>query len=258
MSNYLEVALVIFVYYIVLFIAGQIKKNNSIIDIFWGLGFVIAALYAVIANSAYSLTSLIVTTLVTLWGLRLTFHIWKRNHGKPEDFRYVNFRKQWGDKWVKTKAFLHVYILQYCMLLLISSAYLNIILKNPSEFKSFGILGVIIWIIGFYFESTSDSQLKNFKLDITNKGKIMTSGLFKYSRHPNYFGEATMWWGIYIIGLSVGGWMYIISPLTITILVRYISGVPMLEKHYDGNKAFQEYAKKTSIFIPWFPRKLGE
>lgn len=255
MNNYLQVASIVFIYYIILFLVGQLKKNNSIIDIFWGLGFVIAAFYAVIANSSYSLTSLILLTLVSIWGLRLTYHIWKRNRGKAEDFRYVNFRKQWGNRWVKTKAFLHVYMLQYLMMLLISCAYINVILKNPDKLNYYVLIGSIIWIIGFYFEARSDYQLKNFKLDPDNKGKIMTSGLFKYSRHPNYFGEATMWWGIYVIGLSVGGYIYIISPITITILVRYISGVPMLEKHYDGNKAFEEYAKKTSIFIPLLPRK---
>lgn len=255
MYDYLQVAFVVFVFYMILFIVGQIKKNNSIIDIFWGFTFVIAALYATIANSAYNTTSLLVLLLVSVWGLRLTRHIWKRNRGKPEDFRYVNFRKQWGKNWVMLKAFLHVYMLQYLMMLLISCAYINIMLKNPQGISMYLLIGTFIWCVGFYFEAMSDLQLKNFKADKSNKGNILTSGLFKYSRHPNYFGEATMWWGIYIIGFSVSGWIYIISPITITILVRFISGVPMLEKHYDGNKAFEEYAKKTSIFIPWFPRK---
>lgn len=255
MSDYLEVALVVFIYYIVLFIIGQIKKNNSIVDIFWGLSFVIAAFYALIANASFSSNSIIVTVLVSLWGLRLTFHIWRRNRGKSEDFRYVNFRKKWGNKWPLLKAFLHVYVLQYFMMLLISCAYINIILKNQDAISLWLLIGVFVWIIGFYFEALSDWQLKKFKSDKSNKGKIMTDGLYKYSRHPNYFGEATMWWGIFIIGISMGGWIYIISPITITILVRYISGVPMLEKHYEGNKEFSEYAKQTSIFIPLAPRK---
>ncbi len=255
MNNYFEVVGVVFVFYLILFIAGQIKRNNSIVDIFWGFGFVIAALYATLSNGHYSPMALVVTVLVSIWGIRLTYHIAKRNVGKPEDFRYVNFRKQWGERWVKTKAFLHVYMLQLVMLLLISSAYLNIILVNRQEVRSLDYIGIVIWCIGFYFEARSDYELKVFKKNPLNKGKIMTSGLFKYSRHPNYFGEATMWWGIFIIGLSSNGGLLIISPLTITILVRYVSGVPMLEKHYENNELFQAYAKKTSVFIPWLPRK---
>lgn len=258
MNNYLEIIYVVFVFYVILFIFGQIKNNNSIVDIFWGLGFVIAAIYGIIANSSYSPISLIITILVSIWGLRLTYHIAKRNIGKPEDFRYVQFRERWGVKWVRTKAFFHVYILQYLMLLLISSAYVNIIIQNRKGVNVLDLVGISIWCIGFYFESRSDYELKSFKKDPENKGKIMTSGLFKYSRHPNYFGEAVMWWGIYLIGISSSGFIFIISPLTITILVRFVSGVPMLEKHYEHNELFQEYAKKTSVFIPWFPRKQGD
>lgn len=255
MNSYLEVLGIIFIFYCIQFIVGQIKKNNSIVDIFWGLGFVIAVLFACISNAHYGSASLLITTLVSIWGLRLTKHIGKRNRGKSEDFRYVNFRKQWGNKWVKLKAFLHVYMLQMLMMLLISSASLNIILDNRQTLTGLDYLGIVIWCIGFFFEARSDYELKRFKLDKNNKGTIMMEGLFKYTRHPNYFGEATMWWGIYLIGLSSNGWIYIVSPLTITILMRYVSGVPMLEKHYENNASFQLYAKKTSIFVPWFPRK---
>ncbi len=255
MDRYSSIVLVVFIYYLCLFIIGQLKKNNSIIDIFWGLGFVIAALYGMVSNKAFAPMTLVVTALICIWGLRLTYHIAKRNIGKPEDFRYVNFRKQWGNKWVKTKAFFHVYMLQLLMLLLISSAYINVILENREGITPLDLIGIAIWSIGFYFESRSDYELKLFKQNSSNKGKILTSGLFKYSRHPNYFGEATMWWGIYLISISSSGWLWIISPITITILVRYVSGVPMLEKHYENNEAFQQYAKITNVFIPWFPKK---
>ena len=255
MNKYLEIMFVVFIYYFILFIAGQLKKNNSIIDIFWGMGFVTSAIYAIISSKSYSIISLITLLFVCVWGIRLSYHIGKRNIGKAEDFRYVNFRKSWGVKWVKTKAFFHVYMLQYLMCLIISSAYINIILQNRKTISMLDIIGFAIWIIGFYFESRSDYELREFKKDPHNKGKIMTSGLFKYSRHPNYFGESIMWWGLYIVGISSGGCLFIISPLTITILVRYISGVPLLEKHYENNALFKEYAKNTSIFIPWFSKK---
>jgi len=253
---YLKILLVALLFYIMQFLYGQIKKNNSIVDIFWGLGFVLIVCFTTLSNQSFSVTSVLVTSLVSVWGLRLFFHIYKRNHGKTEDFRYQNFRKGWGTKWVKTKAFFHVYILQMLMMLIIVSASVNIILVNSKLWLPYSPIGLLVWLVGFYFEVRADKELRAFKRNKGNKGKILTTGLYKYSRHPNYFGEATMWWGIYIMGLGSGSELFIISPLTITILVRYVSGVPMLEHHYKNNEAFQEYAKKTSIFIPWFPKKL--
>jgi len=114
----------------------------------------------------------------------------------------------------------------------------------------------LIWIVGFVFEAVADWQLTRFKSNPDNKGKVMNGGLWRYSRHPNYFGEATMWWGIFVIGIGTSNSLLtLISPITITYLVRYVSGVPLLEKHYENNVLFQAYAKKTSIFIPWFPKK---
>jgi steroid 5-alpha reductase family enzyme len=234
---------------------GQIKKNNSIVDIFWGLGFVVIACFTYIVYSEQTLVSSITTLLVTIWGLRLTYHIGKRNIGKAEDFRYVNFRKKWGSKWVLLKAFLHVYILQMIMLILISLAFININMNPRQDFSFLDLLGIFVWLFGFAFEAIADKQLRDFKKDKSNKGKILTSGLYQYTRHPNYFGEACLWWGIFIMNLStMSGFFMIISPITITVLVRYVSGVPMLEKHYEHNEAFQAYAKKTSIFLP-MPKK---
>lgn len=255
MNEYLKVVVVVWFFYVMQFFIGQRIKNNSIVDIFWGMGFVVATVFAVLENRSYSLMSVVTMVLVSIWGTRLTYHIAKRNIGKPEDFRYVAFRKQWGTKWVRLKAFLHVYMLQFVMLLLISSAAINTILTNRVGVTLLDIIGILIWCVGFYFEAKADFELTAFKNDPQNKGKIMTEGLYKYTRHPNYFGEAVMWWGIYLIGFSSGGWGVVISPLTITMLVRYVSGVPLLEKHYEGNKAFEQYAERTNIFIPWFPKE---
>ena len=134
-----------------------------------------------------------------------------------------------------------------------------IILNNDTASGSLGILeiiGLAIWIVGFIFESFGDKQLKDFISDKKNKGLIMKEGLWKYTRHPNYFGEATMWWGIFIISFSSkSGIIGIISPMIITLMLLFVSGVPMLEKHYKDNKEFQEYAKVTSKFLPWLPKK---
>jgi steroid 5-alpha reductase family enzyme len=255
MNIYLQSVGLVFVYMTIFFIAAQVKKNNSIVDMAWGIGFVIIAIYTLLIGENYNFPSVIVTTLVFIWGTRLFYHILKRNLGKPEDFRYAAWRKEWG-KWVVPRAFLQVFMLQGAIMLII--AY-PIIMNNATVKGSLGLLeiiGLTIWIVGFIFEALGDKQLKDFIADKGNKGHIMKEGLWKYTRHPNYFGEATMWWGIFIISIpSNSGILGIISPITITLMLLFVSGVPMLEKHYKDNKEFQEYAKVTSKFIPWFPRK---
>jgi steroid 5-alpha reductase family enzyme len=254
---YYEVLMVIFTFYILQFALGQFLKNNSIVDTFWGMGFVIVAIYSYYRGYQSSNAAL-ATLLVTIWGLRLTYYVGKRNIGKPEDFRYVNFRKQWGEKFKLIKAFLHVYMLQMVMLLLIATSFIRNNIESTNNLTIVSYLGLLVWLVGFYFEAMGDYQLKKFKSDKVNKGQLMTSGLYKYTRHPNYFGEATMWWGIFLIGLNVSNsWWTIIGPLTITILVRFVSGVPLLEKKYKDREDFKVYASKTNVFIPWF-KKVGK
>ncbi|MBU3111186.1 DUF1295 domain-containing protein [Clostridium lacusfryxellense] len=257
MNIYMQSTILVFIYMSIFFIIAQTIKNNSIVDMGWGLGFVLISVYTLFAGGNYNLRAIIVTALVFVWGIRLFYHILKRNLGKPEDFRYVAFRRSWG-RWVMPKAFLRVFMLQGAIMLII--AY-PIIMNNATAKGSLGILeyvGILIWIVGFIFEALGDKQLKNFIADKKNKGHIMKRGLWKYTRHPNYFGEATMWWGIFIITLSSkSGITGIVSPIIITLLLLYVSGVPMLEKHYKDNKEFQKYAKVTSKFIPWFPKKNG-
>ena len=254
MDLYFQSVGVVFIYMTIFFIVAQFVKNNSIVDMGWGLGFVVIAIYTLLTTGNYNSQSIIVTALVVVWGTRLFYHIIIRNLGKPEDFRYVAMRKKWG-KWVILNAFLRVFMLQGVLMLII--AY-PIIMNNASSGGKLGaieIIGLVIWIVGFLFEAIGDKQLKNFIGNKKNKGHLMKEGLRKYTRHPNYFGEATMWWGIFIISLSsASGIVGIISPIIITLLLLYVSGVPMLEKHYKDNKEFQSYAKYTSVFIPWFPK----
>lgn len=250
--DYYYILIAIFVYYILLFIIGQIKKDNSIVDMVWGIGFLIPAWISYFLGHQV-LKSFLVTVLVTLWALRLSFHIIRRNLGKSEDFRYVNMRKKWGSHLVYLKAFMQVYMLQMLMLILIAVSFVHTNLYAKGNLELLDIFGMIIWVIGFYFETTADYQLSKFKKDPNNKGKLLTTGLHQYTRHPNYFGEATMWWGIYVIGLSVSkGYLMIISPIVITGLVRFVSGVPLLEKHYENREDYQAYAKVTPIFFPKF------
>jgi len=247
-----EAATVIFLYMLAWFFVGVFKKKHSVVDSAWGMGFVLLAWMVLSLNK-----DTLMMVLVTVWGVRLTYHISKRNWGKPEDFRYAKWRKQWG-KWVNVRAFFQVYMLQGFLMLVIAAP---IIINGTSVYDRstaiiYTMIGFIVWIIGFYFEAVGDAQLRRFISDSSNKGKLMTKGLWKYTRHPNYFGEAVMWWGIWIIGLqSVFGAYGIIGPITITLLLRFVSGVPMLEKKYAGRKDFEAYKKRTNAFVPWFPKK---
>src|SRR6056297_770892 len=244
-------AVTIFIYFLLFFIAGQILKNNSIVDIGWGFGFVIVSFVMIINN--FSVERLLITAMVSLWGLRLFYHILKRNFGKEEDFRYQNMRKKWGKKQV-INAFFKVYMVQGLFMFLISMTILTY--GDSIKHAALVVIGLIIFSIGFFFESVGDKQLKEFKSNPENKGKLMNEGLLKYTRHPNYFGEAVIWWGIYTTGLGFGAPLWaVISPITITYLVRFVSGVPLLEEKYKDREDFKEYKKKTPIFVPFLKPK---
>lgn len=244
-------ALIIFVYFFALFIAGTAAKNNGLVDAGWGIGFVLVAWLMLPASFAQVTAAL----LVTLWGLRLFLHILRRNQGKPEDFRYANFRRAWG-KWAVPRAFAQVYMLQGVFMFLIA---LPLILR-PESYTPVQppvlILGLLVFAMGFAFEVIGDRQLARFKQSPANKGMVMTEGLWRYTRHPNYFGEATLWWGVSLVSLSGGASLFmLVSPVTITLLLLFVSGVPILEKAMKDRPGYAEYAARTSIFFPWFPRR---
>ncbi|MDP2426009.1 MAG: DUF1295 domain-containing protein [bacterium] len=250
------------VYFFVFFLVAQKLKNNSIVDIGWGLGFVVVAiyslLYTIIVGDSLSILMIALSSLVALWGLRLFLYIGIRNFKKPEDFRYVNMRASWGTKHPVLKAYINVFFTQAMFMSVIALPIYAAFLHRGQDI-SLGLLlaGVALHLIGFFFEAVGDAQLKKFvKNKATSKTKIMQTGLWKYTRHPNYFGEAVMWWALFVLTLSTSIWfLVLISPVVITYLLRFVSGVPLLEKKYKDNEEFQAYAKKTPIFFPWFPKK---
>ncbi len=254
-SYFSAAALVIFITMTAVFLLALIIRDNSIVDVAWGLGFILVAIATLALRPGYEARHILVTALVVAWGLRLATHIFLRNRGRGEDFRYAKWRRDWG-RWFVPRSFLQVFMLQGIFMLIIASP---ILLVNRSDGKGLTGLdgaGAFLWLIGFVFEAVGDYQLKRFKQKPENKGKIMTSGLWRYTRHPNYFGEAALWWGIFLIAFSVsGGWIAIVSPLTIGFLLLKVSGVAMLEKKYDGNEEYAAYARQTSAFFPWFPKK---
>jgi steroid 5-alpha reductase family enzyme len=237
-----------------IFVLACIKKDNSIVDVAWGIGFILVAVLTFFLEAKFTIRHILVTALVLAWGSRLAIHIAKRNKGRGEDFRYAQWRKDWG-KWFFIRSFFQVYMLQGLFLLI--TAYPVMLINHSKEtgIVLLDVIGVIVWLKGFFFEAVGDYQLSKFKRNAGNKGKIMTRGLWRYTRHPNYFGETAMWWGIFLMALSVRyGWTAIVSPLMITFLLLRVSGITMLEKKYVGNKEFEEYAKRTSAFFPWFPK----
>jgi steroid 5-alpha reductase family enzyme len=255
---FLPSVILIFIFFTVFFIIAQIIKNNSIVDIGWGLGFIVISLYTFFFSGDITLRSILVTILVLIWGSRLSYHILRRNWGKPEDFRYAKWRREWG-KWLIIRGFFQIFMLQGLIMLIIASPIIYINYSRQIGLQFLDYLGAAVWLIGFLFESIGDAQLAQFIKKPENKGQIMKYGLWRYTRHPNYFGEATMWWGIYIIALSLlNGFWLIISPLTITFMLLYVSGIPMLEKKFADNPKFQQYARMTPKFFPWFPRKIKE
>jgi len=254
MNYYLTLGVVLFVYMTLWFVVSIIKKRNDVADTAWGLGFVLLAWTSFFLSDDSGMRGLLVGALVSIWGLRLAWHIHRRNRGKGEDYRYLAWRKEWGN-WFYPRSYLQVYLLQGALLFLI---VLPVLMINKNAGSALGLLdlvGVAVWLIGFYFESVGDAQLARFIKDPSNKGKLMQSGLWAYTRHPNYFGEVTQWWGIWLIALSVpnGAWA-IIGPLTITYLILKVSGIPMLEKKMSEHPDFSEYKRQVSMFIP-LPRR---
>lgn len=250
MNNYMVTMVAVLIYFSTIFMIAQFLKDNSIVDMAWGPGFMIIAWVNYLLNPTFD--RLLIPLLVSLWGTRLFLHIFQRNRGKPEDYRYVAMRKKWGDKQL-IKAFTNVFMLQAILNYIVGFSITNAT-GSMQNLILVGI-GTLLFLAGLSFEAIGDAQLASFIKYRKKPGDVMDEGLWQYTRHPNYFGEAVLWWGIYGVALGYGAsYFSIIAPLTITVLVRYVSGVPLLEKRYENNEKFQEYAKKTSVFIPMINR----
>jgi len=249
MEIWYEITTLITVYVIILFVIGISKSDNGIMDIAWGLGFCFIALYSFAHYAKPTLRQLMITLCTFLWGIRLALHLHQRNKNKPEDFRYAQWRKEWG-RWFIIRSFFQVYALQGFLMILIACPIFLINYQSNTSFNVLDVVGLILFTIGFYVEASADKQLANFKKNLNNKGKILQSGLWKYSRHPNYFGEVVLWWGIFFMALA-GGWFFpaIISPVLIAFLILKVSGIPMLERKYTNNPEYEAYVKSTNAFF---------
>ena len=254
MNYYLTLGVVLWVYVSLWFVIAVLKRRNDVADVAWGLGFVLLAWTSFFLSVAAGVRGVLVSTLVSAWGLRLTWHIGKRHRGSPEDHRYAAWRREWG-KWFYMRSYLQVFLLQGAFLFLTAMPVLIINASAGGKLGLFAVIGVSAWLFGFLIETISDAQLARFVKDPLSRGKVMQSGLWRYSRHPNYFGEIVQWWGIWVLALGAGGgWFGVVGPLTITILIVGVSGIPMLERKLAEKPEFADYKRRTSVLIPMLPK----
>lgn len=231
-------------------------KNASIVDIVWGLGFVMVAWVVRLTTDGNNARQWLLVAMVTVWGLRLGGYLFWRNHGKGEDFRYRAMRKHYGPRF-PIISLVTVFGLQGVLMFVVS---LPVQLGQADATPKVGVIayiGVALWLVGLFFETVGDAQLARFKADPANSGTVMSTGLWRYTRHPNYFGDACVWWGLGIVAAETGsGAWALIGSLLMTVLVRRVSGVTLLEKSLVKRRAgYVEYVARTSPFFPRPPKK---
>ncbi|MGE3760155.1 MAG: DUF1295 domain-containing protein [Pseudobdellovibrionaceae bacterium] len=230
-------------------------RKNDLADVLWGPAFPLCA-FAGIYFSGRSLADLglrqlVVVSLITVWALRLFVHVgWRNLSHRQEDVRYNNWRKAWGSTWI-WRSYLQVFVLQPLILYAFLLPVLFILASPGLPIGIAGYAGVLFWMVGFFFESVGDEQLRRFKADGKNRGQLMTKGLWSWTRHPNYFGEVLLWWGIWLLAIELpGAWWTIAGPFGVTYLLLKVSGVSMLEDLMRSRPGYAEYEKSVSRFFP--------
>ena len=240
-----------------LWIISVFLKNVSIVDLFWGMGFVIVNIWYFFATEAFTSRQILLLVLVAIWGVRLSIYLAWRNIGKGEDFRYREFRKKYGEKNYWWVSYFQTFLLQGILMWIISSTLWGV--NRFSDGISLNIIdyiGLLVWTIGFIFEAGGDYQLAKFKMNFANKGKVLNTGFWRFTRHPNYFGDAAVWWGYGILCIAAGSYWYLFGSLIMTLLIIKVSGVALLEKTLKAQKPeYLDYIQKTNSFFPWFPKK---
>ncbi len=240
---------------LVTWVASLAAKDASLVDRIWGLGFALVAGFGWATGAGPLARRSLVLALVAIWGLRLSIHITRRNWGHGEDYRYQAMRQRHPTGFAAW-SLVSIFGLQGVLMLLIA---LPILVaqeaREPMALSAWDAAGSLLWATGFAIEATADQQLARFRGDPANQGRVLDSGLWRYSRHPNYFGDAVLWWGIFVIALGVGGWWTVVSPIVMTILLMRVSGVPLLETRLQETRpAYRDYVARTSAFVPWPPK----
>jgi steroid 5-alpha reductase family enzyme len=248
-------AAVVLVALLLVWRVGARMRDMSIIDIFWGPGFVLVALVTLAVGDAPSGRRVLLAVLVSVWGLRLGGYLAWRNLGHGEDARYQAMRRHVGDGF-HAWAFTHVFLFQGLVLTVVSlPVQIGGNLTSRTVLAPQVLVGIALWAVGLGFEAIGDVQLARFKAEPANGGKVMDRGLWAWTRHPNYFGDACVWWGLWLV--SINGWVALAtvgSPLVMTYFLVHVSGARLTEKYMRGRPGFTEYQKRTSYFVPWPPR----
>jgi steroid 5-alpha reductase family enzyme len=232
-------------------------RNASIVDIVWGLGFVIVAWAVRLRVDGLDSRQWLLTAMTTIWGLRLAGYLAWRNLGHGEDYRYRAMRKRWGSRFTLI-SLVTVFAFQGLMMWIVSlPVQLGQADATPEQIGVLAWIGVAVWVVGLGFETIGDAQLARFKADPTNAGKVMDRGLWRYTRHPNYFGDACVWWGIALVAAETGSGAWgLIGAALMTLLLRRVSGVTLLEKSLvKRREGYTEYVARTSPFIPRPPKR---
>ena len=242
---------------VAVWLASLAVHDASIVDVVWGLGFVVIAWVCVAVGHGAHDRRLLLAILVTIWGGRLATHIGRRNHGRGEDRRYVEMRARDGRRFWLTSLY-RVFLTQAVVMWVISlPLQAGASLGGNRGLGALDAVGAAVWLIGFAFEALGDLQLDRFKADPHNRGGVMDRGLWRYTRHPNYFGDATLWWGLGLIALGAGAaaaWGFVGSATDTLILTR-VSGKPILERDIEQRRpGYREYIERTSGFIPLPPK----
>ncbi len=253
MANYIQALYAVLALASVTWLLSVFKRDVSIVDSIWSLMILVAATVYLWQNHAIGLREMLIYVLVLVWALRLAAYLTWRNWGQPEDHRYQQIREKYSPHFA-FKSLGIIFALQAVLAWLISLPLL-ISLNSPQDFTLLDGLALILFMAGLLFESIADLQLSRFKSNINNKGKVLDTGLWRYSRHPNYFGEFCIWWGFYLFAISSGGWWTILSPLMMSFLLLRFSGVALLEKDiHERRPAYRDYIARTNAFIPGKPR----
>lgn len=240
----------------VLWVVSLVMRDASIVDIWWGLGFVwIAGVAMTLGEGGDDPRRILATVCVAVWGLRLGAYLAWRNLGDGEDPRYQAMRRYWGDRFPIVSLFT-VFWLQGGLMWFVSLPVQMVAVSPGGALGALDFLGVALVAVGLFFETVGDYQLARFRADPSNEGEVMDQGLWRYTRHPNYFGDACVWWGIYTIAAStaLGPWT-LLSPILMTFLLLRVSGVALLERSIQKRRPkYADYIERTSAFFPLPPR----
>jgi steroid 5-alpha reductase family enzyme len=250
---YLEGLCVVVAAGVFTWLASLYKHDVSIVDSVWSLMFIALALHTAMAMGHWGPRSLLILALVSLWGLRLSIYITWRNWGDEEDHRYRAIRAR-NEPHFAYKSLYLIFGLQALLAWLISLP-LHAAIVGDGALGLLDGLGAVLWLVGFAFEAGGDWQLARFKANPANRGKVMDRGFWRYTRHPNYFGDFAVWWGLYLIAASAGGWWSFAGPMLMSLLLMRVSGVTLLEKDIGERRPqYADYIKRTNAFFPGLPK----